>query len=101
MAEFCPHCGGELYGSADLVARWRSDCAEKRWPIVADRVSEATAARLLGMSVRQLTQLRKRGCGPVVVLLPVAGSRYSYELSAVARFYVAQRTGEDWEALVV
>jgi hypothetical protein len=44
-----------------------------------------------------LAELRKRGCGPVVSTLPVDGSRFSYELDALARFKSAHRSGDEWD----
>lgn len=69
----------------------------KKWPVRANRVDERTAAELLGVSPRTLAELRKRGCGPVVSTLPVDGSRFSYELDALARFKSAHRAGDDWD----
>lgn len=96
MHECCPHCGGILFGDADLVAAWRLQCTEQDFPVIANRVSERTAAQLIGISERKLAELRKHGCGPLVTALPVAGSRFSYDLDALSRFVVAHRTGEDW-----
>ena len=96
MLDCCPHCGGSLSGDADLVATWRLQCEAQDLPLIAGRVSERTAAGLLGMSERKLAELRKRGCGPVVTMLPVAGSRFSYDLAALARFAAAHRIGDDW-----
>lgn len=93
----CPHCGGHVHGDHDQVAAWRIECAENRWTVKANRVDERTAAELLGVSQRMLVELRKRGCGPVVSTLPVAGSRFSYELDALARFKTAHRSGDDWD----
>lgn len=100
MPECCPHCGGTLYGDADLVEAWRAQCREAGLPIVAGRVSERTAARLIGVSDRKLAELRKRGCGPMVTMFPVAGSRFSYDLAGLARFAAAHRTGDDWQAVI-
>jgi hypothetical protein len=96
MTECCPHCGGELWPVSDQVAAWVAQCADADLPLIASRVSERTAAVLLGVSERKLAELRKRGCGPRVSLLPVCGSRYSYELAALARFKAAHQSGEDW-----
>lgn len=97
MADACPHCGGLIHGDEDQVAQWRLECAKNDWPLRLGRVDERTAAELLGVSVRFLAERRKRGCGPTVELLPVAGSRYSYDLAALARFKDAHSSGEDWE----
>jgi hypothetical protein len=93
----CRHCGGENFGNDDQVAAWRKECAERFFPVKADRVDERTAAELLGVSARKLAELRKHGSGPMVSVLPVAGSRFSYELTGLARFKSAHQTGEDWD----
>ena len=100
MHEICPHCGGELWPVTDQVAAWMEQCAIADMPVIANRVSERTAAILLGVNEKKLADLRKRGCGPAVTVLPVAGSRFSYELSGLARFKAAHQTGEDWEVTV-
>lgn len=92
----CQHCGGLVHGDHDQVAAWRKECAERLFPIRDGRVDEKTAAELLGMSVRKLAEMRKHGAGPAVFALPVAGSRYSYELAGLARFKSAHRS-EDWD----
>lgn len=92
----CPHCGGEIWGSEDQIVAWRTECTAKDWPIKAGRVSETTASALLGISVRKLAELRKHGSGPVVSSLPVAGSRYSYDLKELAQFKEAMKSGEAW-----
>lgn len=97
MPDSCPHCGGLIRGDEDLIAQWRLECAQNNLPLKHDRVDERTAAGLLGVSARFLAERRKRGCGPAFELLPVAGSRYSYELTALARFKDAHSSGEDWE----
>lgn len=92
----CPHCGGLVHGDEDQVVAWEMQCAEKALPLKAGRVDEKTAALLLGVSQRTLAELRKRGCGPVVSTLPCEGSRFSYELAALARFKSFHRSGDDW-----
>lgn len=92
----CQHCGGINHGDDDQVAAWRKECAERFFPVKAGRVDERTAAELLGMSGRKLAEMRKHGSGPMVSALPVAGSRFSYELSGLARFKSAHQT-EDWD----
>lgn len=96
MHDFCPHCGAERWSTGDQVAAWTVQCAQADLPLIANRVSERTASSLLGLTEKQLAKLRKTGCGPAVTALPVAGSRYSYELDALARFKAAHQTGEDW-----
>ena len=97
MSQFCPHCGGTVAGDQDQVAAWQLECAEKRWVVKAGRVDEKTAAELLGVSQRKLAELRKHGSGPVVSTLPVAGSRFSYELLALSQFKSAHRSGDAWD----
>lgn len=97
MSQFCPHCGGTVAGDLDQVAAWRLEIAERRLIVRANRVDERTAADLLGVSQRKLAELRKRGCGPVVSTLPVAGSRFSYELLALSQFKSAHRSGDAWD----
>lgn len=97
MSQFCPHCGGTVAGDQDQVAAWRIECAERRLVVRADRVDEKTAAELLGVSQRKLAELRKHGSGPVVSTLPVAGSRFSYELLALSQFKSAHRSGDAWD----
>ncbi len=99
MLDVCPNCGEELWPVTDQVAAWTTQCAESDLPLIAGRVSERTAALLLGVSERKMAELRKRGCGPVVTTLPVAGSRYSYDLTALARFVAAHQTGEEWASV--
>lgn len=96
MSFICCSCGAINHADT-LVARWLEQCRNQGWTVKAGRVTEATAALLLGISARQLAELRKRDSGPVVSTLPVAGSRYSYELEALASFKEAQRMGEDWD----
>lgn len=96
LADVCPHCGGLTRSDETQVHLWRVECVENKWPIRHDRVSEQTGAKLLDVSVRYLAERRKRGCGPVVSGLPVAGSRFSYELMALARFKAANDSGDDW-----
>lgn len=93
----CPHCGGLVHGDDDQVAEWQRECIAKALPMKANRVDEKTAAHLLGVSQRTLAELRKRGCGPVVSTLPCEGSRFSYELPALARFKSAHRSGDEWD----
>jgi hypothetical protein len=93
----CQHCGGLVHGDHDQVAAWLQECRERCFPVRSNRVDERTAAELLGMSQRKLAEMRKHGAGPMVSALPVAGSRYSYELTALARFKSAHQTGEDWD----
>lgn len=97
MTDCCPHCGGLIQGSEDQVARWRTDCIESDLPIIGGRVSEATAAQLLGVSVKWLSRKRKYGSGPQWSSIPVAGSRISYELHALSVFADAHTSGEAWE----
>jgi hypothetical protein len=97
VTDHCPHCGGLIRGDEDQVARWRLECAQNNLPLKRGRVDERTAADLLGVSARFLAERRKRGCGPVVEILPVAGSRYAYSLESLARFKDAHSSGEDWE----
>lgn len=94
--DYCPHCGGDLLGSEDQVAAWRIICLERCFPLADDRVSEATAAQLLGVSVKWLARRRKIGCGPQWSAIPVAGSRFSYSLQALSQFKSAHTNGEDW-----
>lgn len=93
----CQHCGGIVHGDQDQVAAWRLECAQRFFPVKAGRVDERVAAELLGVSQRKMAEMRKHGAGPMVSVLPVAGSRYSYELTALARFKSAHQTGEDWD----
>lgn len=97
MAEPCPHCGGLINGSDDQVARWRIDCKQGDLPIIGERVSETTAAVLLGVSAKWLSRKRKNRCGPQWSTIPVAGSRVSYTLHALAAFADAHTVGEVWE----
>jgi hypothetical protein len=97
MSFICCSCGAINHADT-IVARWLEQCRNQGWTVKAGRVTEATAAMLLGISARQLAELRKRDCGPVVSTLPVSGSRYSYELEELASFKEAQRMGEDWDA---
>jgi hypothetical protein len=97
MSQICRHCGGLVAGDHDQVAAWRIEIAERRLIVRANRVDEKTAADLLGISQRKLAELRKRGCGPVVSTLPVAGSRFSYELLALSQFKSAHRSGDEWD----
>ena len=96
MTIVCKFCGGENYGSEDWVMRWREDCRQFDWPIHGDRVSETTAACLLGVSLKWLVRMRKRGCGPQWSALPVAGSRISYFLWDLSAFAEAHTSGEAW-----
>ena len=98
MVDWCPHCGGEIRGSEDRIARWRTDCTtDEDLVIVRDRVPPATAASLCGVSMKWLSRHRERGTGPRWASIPVAGSRISYELADLVAFYEAHVHGERWE----
>lgn len=61
-------------------------------PISADeRVSEADAARLLGLHPGTLKNLRHQGAAPPAYRRPVAGSRISYRVTDLAEWIEARR----------
>lgn len=51
-----------------------------------DRVTEKTAAALIGASGATLRRWRAEGAGPAYVSLPLAGCRITYRLSDLAEF---------------
>lgn len=81
---------------AARVAGLESECAYRGYPLASGRVSEADAAKLLGMAPRTLAGKRKAGSGPRAHHLPVSGSRWSYSLTELAAWEAAHQEGESW-----
>lgn len=64
-----------------------------RIPMTADqRVSEAAAARLIGMEPESLRNLRSKGGGPPCYRAPVGGHRRSYRVLDLAVWVESRRT---------
>jgi hypothetical protein len=57
------------------------------------RIAELDAARLLGLSVSRLKQLRAEGAGPAAYRLGLNGCRLSYRLADLAAWLEARRDG--------
>lgn len=56
-----------------------------------DRVSEAVAAQLLGLTQGGLKNLRHEGDAPTAYRVPVGGSRTSYRIADLAKWVEARR----------
>lgn len=99
MPIVCVHCGGLNPGGQDLVQHYLQRCEADpdRMVIIGHRVPPKTAARLLGCSEKTLERYRKCGIGPQWSSIPVAGSRVSYTLEALAAFEEAHTHGESWD----
>ena len=100
----CPCCRYQFTDDDELdtqlaarVATWRDQCAVERWAVRAGRVSESVAAALLGMRPRLFASRRKSGSGPRVAVMPIDGSRYSYDLIELAAWEAMQQSGESWK----
>lgn len=100
----CPQCRCRFTEDEELDAQlasritaWRDQCATQRWAVRAGRVSESVAADLLGMRPRLLANRRKSGSGPRVAVIPIDGSRYSYDLFELAAWEAMQQSGESWK----
>lgn len=97
MPVVCRHCGGLNPGGDDLVASYLARCEAEDLVVVGHRVPPKTAAALLGVSGKWLERHRLRGTGPQWSSIPVAGSRCSYTLAAIAAFEDAHVHGEAWD----
>lgn len=100
----CPQCRCRFHDDDDLdrqlaaqVARWKVYCDEHGHPILDGRVSEVVAAELLQMRQRTLAGRRKSDNGPLVALMPVNGTQYSYDLLELAAWKFAQVSGDSWK----
>lgn len=67
------------------AARLRAACDAQGVFITGDdRISEASAAALLGYAAGSFKNMRHLGSGPAFYNRPLAGSRVSYRLEALA-----------------
>jgi len=87
-----------MIGSADRVAEtltlFRAACRrENHWISGDDRVTEATAAALLGFAEGTMKNLRWAGDGPAFYKAGASGSRITYRLGDLAAWVEARRCG--------
>ena len=76
------------------VRLWLATLREQGRAVTGDqRVSEADAAVLLGITPEGLKNRRHEGDAPVAYRLGVGGSRMSYRLSDLAAWLEARRFG--------
>lgn len=77
---------------AATLAALHAACAEAGCPMSGDgRVSETTAAELLGVEAATLAKRRQCGNAPPAYRLPVGAGRVSYRLTDLAQWIEAQR----------
>lgn len=79
---------------AETTALFRARCARDRlWISGDDRVTEATAAALLGFAEGTMKNLRWAGDGPAFYKAGASGSRITYRLADLAAWVEARRCG--------
>lgn len=78
--------------TAETVRLFLRAVESHRIPMSGDmRVTERGAAELLGIHEATLRAMRGNGDGPTAVRVPVAGSRLSYSIIALAEWIEARR----------
>jgi len=85
----CPHCGYDFDDQpAVSVETLREQCKTSGFPIYSgDRVNEAAAAKLLGVSPGTLRNWRSSGCGPAWVRAGGGRGAISYKLESLSVWF--------------